>query len=258
MKITKFIAGKISRKYLIKLSKIYCFFTSIIYRGGSYYCPICKGSFRKFLPYGAKNWRDGRLCPGCLSLERHRLLWLYIEKKTDILVENQKILHIAPEQCFYKVFRKSHNLKYITADLESPLADVKMDIIHMPFENESFDKIICNHVLEHITDDKKAMQEIYRTLKSGGLAILEVPLDFNREVTLEDEAINTPDLRKKHYWAHDHVRLYGRDYLEKLTQTGFIPVCDEIFTEFDEKEIKRMGLIKKKLLIFKKPEKSGV
>ena len=118
------------------------------------------------------------LCPKCLSLERHRLLWLYLKNRTEFFTAKLKVLHVAPEQCFFKTFRNMKNLVYLTADLESPLADMKLDIQDMPFPENEFDVIICNHVLEHVPDDRKAMHEIFRVLKKGGFAILQVPTSY--------------------------------------------------------------------------------
>jgi len=173
------------------------------------------------MPYGYNQVRENALCPGCLSLERHRLLWLYLQNRTEFFSANLNILHIAPEQCFYKRFRKMKNLNYLTADLESPLADVKLDVQCMPFGDNEFDVVICNHVLEHVPDDRKAMAEIYRVLKKGGFALLQVPTDYSKEETYEDPSITAPADREKHFRQKDHYRLYGRDYLSRLKEAGF-------------------------------------
>jgi len=131
------------------------------------------------------------------------------------------VLHIAPEQCFEERFKKMPNLEYITADLESPLADLKCDVQNMPFEENEFDIVFCNHVLEHVDDDKKAMSEILRVMKPGAFAILLVPIDFSLKKTYEDPSIVSPQERKKHFLQYDHKRLYGIDYIERLKKTGF-------------------------------------
>ena len=134
-----------------------------------------KKSFKMFLPYGYGNQRNNVLSPSTLSLERHRLLWLYLQNETDFFTSSTKleVLHFAPEQEFYKRFKKQQNINYTTTDLLSPLADVKADICHLPFEDNAYDIIFCNHVLEHIPDDTKAMQELYRVLKPGGMGIFQ-------------------------------------------------------------------------------------
>ncbi|MEM7382256.1 MAG: methyltransferase domain-containing protein, partial [Bacteroidota bacterium] len=132
-----------------------------------------------------------------------------------------KMLHFAPEQAFYKRFRKLRNLDYTTTDLNSPLADVKADICKLPFDDNSFDIILCNHVLEHIPNDIKAMSELYRILKPGGWGIFQIPQDLSRDTTFEDDSITDKGERAKIFGQYDHVRIYGRDYFDKLRQAGF-------------------------------------
>ena len=183
--------------------------------------PIDRKGFRKFLPYGYENQREGVLSPSTLSLERHRLLWLYLENETNFFTENLKVIHFAPEQAFYKRFRKLSNIEYITTDLNSPLADIKADICNLPFEDASFDVIFCNHVLEHIPDDTKAMQELLRILRPGGWGIFQIPQDLARATTFEDDSITDKKERTKIFGQYDHVRVYGRDYFDKLREIGF-------------------------------------
>lgn len=190
-------------------------------KGKQYTDPIDNKSFRKFLPYGYGTPRENVLSPSTLSLERHRLLWLWLKRETDFFTKPSKVLHFAPEQAFYKRFRKSTHLDYTTTDLNSPLADVKADICNLPFKDNAYDIIFCNHVLEHIPDDTKAMQELYRVLKPGGMAILQIPQDLNREVTFEDNSITNRDERAAIFGQYDHVRIYGRDYFDKLRSKGF-------------------------------------
>lgn len=210
-----------------------------VLKGNTYTDPIDNKSFRKFLPYGYENQRENVLSPSTLSLERHRLLWLYLKNETDFFTAPKRVLHFAPEQAFYKRFRKQKNLEYITTDLESPLADVKADICNLPFKENEFDVILCNHVLEHIPDDTKAMQELFRILKKGGMAILQIPQDLSREKTFEDHSITDKKERAIIFGQYDHVRIYGRDYFEKLRSVGF-EVIEEDYTnkiapEFVEK-----------------------
>lgn len=113
------------------------------------------------------------------------------------------------------------NLEYITTDLESPLADVKADICDLPFKDNEFDVILCNHVLEHIPNDKKAMEELYRILKPGGWGVFQIPQDLNRDVTYEDDSITDPRERAAIFGQYDHVRVYGKDYFNKLRSVGF-------------------------------------
>ncbi|MCY2688413.1 methyltransferase domain-containing protein [Salinimicrobium sp. TH3] len=220
-KTFKFFLNKIPRPVLIRLSYFVKPFFLFTLRGNKYTDPIDGRSFSKFLPYGYEEQRENVLSPSTLSLERHRLLWLFLKDHTTFFSAPHKVLHFAPEQAFYKRFRKLKNLDYTTTDLNSPLADVKADICDLPFEDNSFDFILCNHVLEHIPNDTKAMQELYRILEPGGTAILQIPQDLKREKTFEDDSIKDPKQRAKIFGQYDHVRVYGRDYFEKLRGIGF-------------------------------------
>ena len=220
-KLFKFFLNAIPRPLLIRLSYWVRPLLALFLKGKRYTDPIDGKSFRKFLPYGYGTPRENVLSPSTLSLERHRLLWLWLERETSFFSEPAKVLHFAPEQAFYKRFRNSAHLEYTTTDLNSPLADVKADICNLPFENNSYDIILCNHVLEHIPDDTKAMQELYRVLKPGGMAILQIPQDLTRELTFEDNTITDREERAKIFGQYDHVRIYGKDYFNKLRKIGF-------------------------------------
>jgi SAM-dependent methyltransferase len=220
-KIFKFFLNLIPRPILISLSYIVKPIFKIYYAGNTYEDPIDGRTFRSFLPYGYENPRENVLSPSTLSLERHRLLWLFLKKETNFFTAPLKVLHFAPEQAFYKRFKKLKNLDYTTTDLNSPLADVKADICNLPFEENSFDVIFCNHVLEHIPDDTKAMSELYRVLKPGGWGIFQIPQDLKREKTFEDNTITDKVERAKIFGQYDHVRIYGKDYFNKLRTIGF-------------------------------------
>ena len=146
-------------------------FVAFFLRGNTYTDPIDGKSYRRFLPYGYAKVRENVLAPGTLSLERHRLFWLYLKNETTFFSDPLRVLHFAPEQAFVQKFKKQKNLTYTTTDLNSPIADVKADICDLPFKDNSFDFIICNHVLEHIPDDTKAMQELYRVLAPEALLL---------------------------------------------------------------------------------------
>ncbi len=220
-KIFRFILNLIPRPILIRLSYFARPLIALLLRGRTYQDPIDGKSFRAFLPYGYEKTRENVLSPSTLSLERHRLFWLYLKNETDFFSTRLKVLHFAPEQAFYKRFRKMGNLDYTTTDLLSPLADVKADICQLPFDDQSFDVIFCNHVLEHIPDDTTAMRELYRVLKPGGWGIFQVPQDLNREKTFEDNSIVDKKERARIFGQYDHVRVYGRDYFDKLRTVGF-------------------------------------
>ncbi len=220
-KIFKTILNTIPRPILIRLGYVARPILAFLMKGDTYKDPIDGKSFKSFLPYGYGNQRNNVLSPSTLSLERHRLLWLYLQNETDFFTAEKSVLHFAPEQCFLKRFRNLKNLNYTTTDLESPIADVKADICNLPFEDNSYDIILCNHVLEHIPDDTKAMQELYRVMKPGGYGIFQIPQDFNRETTFEDDSITDKKERAAIFGQYDHVRIYGLDYFEKLRDIGF-------------------------------------
>ncbi len=217
----KLILNTIPRGLLIKASYWVRPLLVLFYKGNKYTDPIDGKSYRKFLPYGYQVKRDNVLAPGTLSLERHRLMWLFLKNNTDFFTKPYKVLHIAPEQAFLSLFRNQKNLDYTTSDLYSPLADVKADITNLPFPDESFDVIFCNHVLEHIPNDQKAMMELYRVMKKGGWGIFQIPQDLNRATTYEDFSITDTKERAKHFGQYDHVRVYGRDYESHLLSVGF-------------------------------------
>ena len=223
MEIFKSILNTIPRPWLIKASYVVRPIISWYLRGDKFTDPIDGKSFRKFLPYGYGKQRENALSPSTLSLERHRLMWLFLKDNTNFFTATKKfkVLHIAPEQCFLDIFRKQQNLNYITSDLESPIADVKADICDLPFKENEFDVVFCNHVLEHISNDTKAIQELYRVLKPGGFGIFQIPQDLSKAITFEDSTITDRKERAKLFGQYDHLRVYGRDYFNKLRSIGF-------------------------------------
>lgn len=250
MSIFKSILNTVPRPWLIKASYLVRPIIAYSLKGDKYTDPIDGKSFRKFLPYGYGKQRENALSPSTLSLERHRLMWLFLKDETNFFTSDKqlKTLHIAPEQCFLDVFRKQKNLDYITSDLESPIADVKADICNLPFTDNSFDVVFCNHVLEHITDDTKAMQELFRVLKKGGFGIFQIPQDLSRKTTFEDDSITDRKERAKIFGQYDHVRIYGRDYFNKLRSIGF--TVDEV--DYTQKialeQLERFCLMKGEIL----------
>lgn len=226
----------------------------VFFKGNRFTDPIDGRSYRKFLPYGYGKQRENALSPGTLSLERHRQMWLYLKNETDFFTQNYKVLHIAPEQEFLRRFKKMPNLDYTSADLFSPIVDVKADILDLPFEDESFDVIFCNHVLEHIIDDKKAMSELYRVMRKGGWGILQVPMKNSLESTYEDFTITDPKERQKHFGQYDHVRWYGMDYFDRLQSVGFEANANFYSQKYSQEDQKRFGLNANEILplVFKR------
>lgn len=240
--LISFLIRYIPRKYLQLFSHWGLKVVSIFYRGDNVKCPVCDHGFRSFLPYGRKA-RSNALCPNCLSLERHRMMWLFLKKETSFFDKKLDVLHIAPELCFIDRFEKIHGGQYITADIESPLAKVKLDVHAIPFDEGKFDVVFCNHVMEHVHDDFKAMSEIFRVLKTGGFAILQIPLFYPLlDKTYEDEAITLPNEREKAFGQSDHVRMYGKDYAERLRSVGFIVDENRYFEKLPIEDVNKYAL----------------
>ena len=242
--------NSIPRPILIKLSYWVRPVLALLLKGKKYTDPIDGKSYRKFLPYGYERIRENVLAPGTLSLERHRLFWLYLKNETNFFssIKKIKLLHFAPEQAFYKRFKKIKHLEYITTDLNSPLADVKADICNLPFKDLEFDYIFCNHVLEHIPDDTKAMQELYRVLAPGGIGIFQIPQDLSRKTTHEDNSITDPKERTKIFGQYDHVRIYGYDYFNKLRSIGFEVLAADYTKKLSDKDINKFRLAKGEII----------
>tara|TARA_B100000900_G_scaffold373644_1_gene354335 strand:- start:3324 stop:4091 length:768 start_codon:yes stop_codon:yes gene_type:complete len=251
MKLLISIATRIiPRHYLQHVSHFFLRIFSLFLRGNKFEDPINGKTYRKLLPYGRLKPRENAIAPDSLSLERHRLMWLFLKNKTNFFTDNLKFLHIAPEYCFIKIFKGMKNLDYLTADLISPWADVKMDVHDIPFEENTFDVVICNHVLEHVDDADKVMKEFYRVMKSGGWGIFQVPIDYNNSVTIEDRSVTDPRERERLYWQSDHLRLFGRDYGDKLTAAGFKVTESNFINEIDPKLVERYALDKNEIVYY--------
>ncbi|NQV01262.1 MAG: class I SAM-dependent methyltransferase [Bacteroidia bacterium] len=234
-------------------------YLSVKYKGTDYLCPYCGNSFKKFLPGGQDvpvnkemkiiggGYRDNLLCPRCFSVDRDRLLYLFLKEKTNLFSAPLKILHVAPEGCIRSLLMSLPNIEYCSGvkyyegyyyDREINL----MDVTALPFESESFDVVLCNHVLEHIDNDLKALEEIRRILKPGGWAILQVPISMKLEETFYDPSINTPEEREKVYGQFDHVRIYGQDYPRFLERQEFIVKQYSPVDDSHQEEIKKYAL----------------
>ena len=191
-RLIRWALNHLPRTFLQRIAGISVPVLGWFYIGRGVECPVCGTRRRKFLPYGYVHSRPNALCPRCLSLERHRLLWLYLQRETDLLTAYPRILHIAPEVCLMRKLRKhydGHPGLYLTADLESPLADMHFDVQHIPLEDDFTDVVICNHILEHVEDDRQALRELHRILKPGGWGIVLSPMDSSRKETFEDDTI---------------------------------------------------------------------
>jgi len=215
----------------------------VAYRGTSRWCPVCEHTLRRFAPrpmVGSRR-RTGVMCPHCGAYERHREVWLFFERKTDLFTRrNTQVLHVAPERCFERRFRTRIGRGYLTADLNDASADVRMDITNIQYPDQTFDVIYCSHVLEHVPDDRAALREFHRVLKRDGWAVILVPITVAE--TLEDPTITSPKERKRLYGLRDHVRRYGRDFVGRLTEAGFNVQVFDASDIADRSEITRMGL----------------
>jgi SAM-dependent methyltransferase len=246
----------IPEKHHRLIEQIYSRSRGMFYAGNKVICPCCNGHFRKFLPFGSSQ-RPNAHCPKCGSLERHRSIWLYLKNNTTFLSDNLKVLHIAPEPIFQKYFISMPNLDYVSADLESPLAMVRMDIMNILYEEASFDVILCSHVLEEVVDDKKAMRELFRVLKPGGWAILQSPVDLKRSQTFEDPGVASPEDRKRLFGETVNRRVYGRDYQERLGEAGFEVRMEYYVRDLGTETIRRYGLSEDPLYVCTKPKETG-
>lgn len=212
----------------------------LIYKGNTYHCPYCKHNFRAMLTDGesleviekyqiiGSGLRANCTCPRCYSKDRDRLIHLYLEKKTNIFTKNYRVLHIAPEAWLKELFQNSPNIHYTNGvkDAENmgyyyDRRTRDLDITDLEMKDQFYDVIVSNHVLEHIPDDIKAMKEIYRVLKPGGWAILQVPYSPVLDSTYEDKSIQSKTDRTKYFGQFDHVRIYGKDYKDRLAFVGF-------------------------------------
>ena len=233
----------IPRPLLIRMSTLVRVLGPLLYVGSRFTDPIDGRSYRKFLPYCyCGRIRENALSPGTNSLERHRLLYLYLQRYTEFFTAPLTVLHIAPEQCFHQRFKTQPNLQVLTADIESPLADMHFDLHQIPLEDNRFDVIFCNHVLEHVTDDAQCLRELYRVMKPGGWGIFQVPWVPGIEVTDEDPSITDPAERERRFLQYDHVRIYGEDYPQRLTAAGFTVEKVELFKTLPQDEVERYRL----------------
>ena len=219
----------------------------LAHRGDRVTCPCCGGNFRGFLPFGRVR-RENAQCPKCGSLERHRLLWLYPERSAGLLTSRLRMLHVAPELLLAKRLTPLPRLGYVSIDLESPQAMVRMDATRLGFRDGAFDVVLCLHVLEHIPDDRAAMGELLRVLAPGGRAILQVPLDEARAETFEDRSVVTPADRERVFGQRDHVRIYGRDYVDRLRAAGFSVTQWPSPRALEPAEVRRHGILQEDTL----------
>lgn len=204
------------------------------------YCPVCSNTVDNFLPGGVLKRQDVK-CPICGTRERYRLLTLYLRNETDFFKKKYKVLEVCPEKGFSDLCKNSKNLDYISIDLYKD-ADLKMDITNLKFKEKTFDYIICYHVLEHILDEKKALRELIRVLKNDGVCLITCPVNLERKITLEDKNCIDPIKRKRIFGQDDHVRTYGTDLFDRLSEGGFSVKIFKYIKRFSKSEILKYGL----------------
>jgi SAM-dependent methyltransferase len=224
------LAALLSPQLRSRVGRLY---RSLFFIGSRYNCPFCKSNLNRYLPFGLTfpvlskyrvvggGYRPNALCPICSSLDRERLLLLYLQRKSDIFDKPTTLLHVAPEEQLTLVLQSTPNIDYVTADLSAPHVMSRIDVTALPFRDSTFDAIICNHVLEHIVDDRRALRELHRVLKPEGWAILQVPIALALENTYEDFSIVSDEGRERAFGQHDHVRIYAGDYVSRLANSGF-------------------------------------
>jgi len=195
------------------------FIYQIAYRGTGRWCPLCDTETRRFRPFGVDERREQAMCVHCGALERHRLIWLFFERQTDLFtLPPKRMLHIAPEPCEERI-RRRVGAGYVSADLADPTVDVRCDVARIPYPDGWFDAVYCSHVLEHVADDRQAMRELRRVLAPHGYAVLLVPITAAE--TFEDPTITAPRDRLRAFGQEDHVRRYGPDFVDRVRESGF-------------------------------------
>ncbi|NEQ51101.1 MAG: class I SAM-dependent methyltransferase [Leptolyngbya sp. SIO3F4] len=230
------------------------------HEGNRLLCNFCGYPSDRFMPCGesfsvleelvvkSAGIREDCRCPNCFSKDRDRLILEFLKLRTHVLDAPARLLHMAPEPRLKTLFERTPQLDYVNADLDPILASEKEDLTHLSFADASFDVVICNHVLEHIPDDRKAMREILRVLKPGGWALLQVPIGRTLEVTREDPSITDPRERERHFGQRDHVRIYGLDYPQRLEQAGFSVKPIEPADFLDAQDIERLAILPEETL----------
>ncbi len=198
-----------------------------LYAGNKVTCNCCGGRFRRFRIYTSDGGHRSLMCPRCGSLGRHRVDWLYLTE-ANVLDHPTRLLHIAPEVCLETPLRKLPTVSYLSADYDSTLAMERVDVTDIHYGDDSFDAVICNHVLQLVEDDRAAMRELHRVIAPGGWALMQSSVDTSREDTIEKpqstegQRSETPgDGNSDERYEEVFMRLYGRDYADRLREAGF-------------------------------------
>ena len=249
------VKDRIIRSLLYRLSKA----SSPDYLGDKYECPLCRTKLAYFQPLPLHFLKElnenghiysifqaemlnleNYMCPVCSASDRDRLYALYFERVKEN-INSKKLLDFAPSQTLQKFLKKHFQIEYRSADLFMPDVDDKVDITDMrQYTDESFDIFICSHVLEHVSDDRKAMRELYRILKRGGWGIAAVPINLGLNEVHEDANVTSEAERWKYFGQEDHLRMYSKHgFVERLQEAGFEVeqlginyFGEEVFTKF--------------------------
>jgi hypothetical protein len=227
---------KIRAKFHIYLWKL----KAVFILGDAVNCNCCNKNYSKFFDYGDYQKRKNAICPNCLSLERTRLLWLFL--KNSNYIKNISILQFSPFKIIEKQLQVIAGVTYVSGDIDPMLAMKKIDITNIDFKNSSFDVVICSHVLSVVKEDLKAIKELYRVLKSGGTLILQEHIFKNYDTTFEDFSISTDDERFKTYGKHYLQRCYGNDFTQRFLKEGFTVEIFDPVKELSNEIIQKHGL----------------
>jgi SAM-dependent methyltransferase len=200
----------------------------------------------------------GLYCPGCGCPDRARFLWLYLEREwPGLFSEPLRLLQFAPIPSLDRRLREQPNLRYLSGDLHEPEAMVRLDLTALDLPDESFDAVICMHVFAHISNDRKAMREMFRILRPGGVAFVMTPIDEALETTFEDPCVVSPAEKTRVYGDFDYVRTYGRDFIDRLRQAGFDVSIVQAAEKFDEAAFRTHGLWDDRIFVSHRPHRSG-
>lgn len=228
---------------------------AVLSPGADKQCPFCGWRFREFLPggmdaaalKGARYVGGGRrrnvYCPRCESSDRERHLYLCLTHRTNVFTASLSLLHVAPARSLQRMLMRRHDIRYLTADLNSPKVMVRMDITRIACSDASFDAILCSHVLEHVQNDKQALAELYRVLKPGGWAVLQAPIAPSLARTYEDASNITAEGRLATFGHSSHVRIYGADYSARIENAGFSVELFNYAAAFGKEAASRYALI---------------
>ncbi|MDB5271801.1 MAG: class SAM-dependent methyltransferase [Chitinophagaceae bacterium] len=214
-KLKQLVKRLLPKRFLFHYEGAFRFVFYQFYRGSQYQCVVCEKGLRQFI----RLQNDDQLCPNCGSISRNRRLWSMLT--AEFLKGRKSILDFSPSRSLYRTLKSKHIPGYISTDLSGDfIADRAYDITQIDAPNETFDLILCYHVLEHVEKDRQAMKELYRVLQHGGVCLIQTP--FQAGATYEDFSITSEEERLKHFGQKDHVRIYSVEGLkERLSQAGF-------------------------------------